>query len=185
MLSIFPGLPRFPLVEVSGTALCWPMYLPSLQIVSQVYSFNSYTFLSIPTSSQKASSKQFFLRTKLPKKSQHTTRMQPHHTPYLPPSTTDTLLLASIIAGILFTLTLFVYLLICFLYWEADAAQLEVDLENGQRQLLLTEQNLRAYQTLLGPERDGSGSEVEESESEESSESRESSESSEASHDGD
>jgi hypothetical protein len=158
------------------------MYLPSLQIISQIY---LYTVLSVPASFQKASSKRFFLRTKLLKKFQHIARMQPHYTPYLPPSPTDTLILASIIAGIFLTLVLFVYLLICFLYWEADAAQLEVGLENGQRQLLLTEQNLRAYQTLLGPEGDDSGSELEGSESEESSESRDSSESSEASHDGD
>jgi hypothetical protein len=150
----------------------------SVLFIQFIYSFLRPSFLS------KASSKQFFLRTKLPKKSQHTARMQPHYTPYLPPSPTDTLILASIVAGIFFTLVLFVYLLICFLYWEANAAQLEVDLENGQRQLLLTEQNLRTYQTLLGPESNDSGVELEESESEESSESRDSSESSEASQDG-
>jgi hypothetical protein len=150
----------------------------SVLFIQFIYSFLRPSFLS------KASSKQFFLRTKLPKKSQHTARMQPHYTPYLPPSPTDTLILASIVAGIFFTLMLFVYLLICFLSWEADTAQLQVDLENGQRQLLLTEQNLRTYQTLLGPESNDSGVELEESESEESSESRDSSESSEASQDG-
>jgi hypothetical protein len=126
------------------------------------YSSNSFTqnlYSSNRVSLQKVSTKQFLLGKNISRKSHHTTKMQPHRTPYLPPSINDTLLLAAIIAGILFTLMLFIYLLLCFLYWEADAAQLEVDLENGQRRLLLTEQNLRVYQTLLGSEWERGGRE--------------------------
>jgi hypothetical protein len=160
------------------------MYVPSLQIIPQIHLLKIYTApVEFLFKTYRPSNS--FSEKKNSKKSHHATKMQPHRTPYLPPSIHDTLLLAAIIAGIIFTLMLFIYLLLCFLYWEADAAQLEVDLENGQRRLLLTEQNLRVYQTLLGSERDESGSEVEGSESEESSESRESSESSEGSHDGD
>jgi hypothetical protein len=104
--------------------------------------------------------------------------MPRQHSPYIPATTADILLIAFIITGILLLLLLFIYLLLCFLDRETEI--LRGDFENSQRQpLLLTARNLRVYQTLLetgSEERRGY-----ESVSEESSESSESSEESEGS----